>query len=67
MAKVTLFEFLNKPAGGELGKAVNKAAQEQKIPFEQKEIDTPKYKGKVFVYPKMFLTKYFKENPLPQQ
>jgi hypothetical protein len=57
---VSLFDFLGKPAGGELGKAVFEASKIRKVPSQIREISNPKYTGKVMLYPKEFLVSYFK-------
>jgi len=56
---VSLYDFLGKPAGGELGKEVFEASKLNRIPTKIREISNPKYKGKVMLYPKEFLLKYF--------
>jgi hypothetical protein len=57
---MSLYDFLGKPAGGELGKQVADAAKEAKIKFEIRPISNPKYTGNVMLYPKSFLELYFK-------
>jgi len=59
---MSLYDYLGKTAGGELGKAVNKMAMKTGIDVNTREIATPKFVGKVFLYPKYFLDMYF--NPL---
>lgn len=62
---VSLYDFLGKPAGGELGKEVFEVSKRNKIPTRIREISNPKYKGKVMLYPKEFLSKYFQQsNPI---
>ena len=56
---LSLYDYLGKAAGKELGKDVNLQAQQEKIPRSTREISNPKYKGKVMLYPKLFLDKYF--------
>ena len=56
---VSLYDFLGKAAGGELGKKVFEVSQIYKIPTKVREISNPKYKGKVMLYPKEFLSNYF--------
>jgi hypothetical protein len=56
---MSLYDFLGRPAGGELGKQVAAAAAKAKVGFETKEVSNPKYKGSVMMYPKEFLTEYF--------
>ena len=57
---MSLFDFLGKPAGGELGLEVCKEAMRQDIKMEQREISNKKYTGKVMLYPEAFLKEYFK-------
>jgi hypothetical protein len=57
---ISLYEYLGRAAGSELGKSVYKAAYLEKIPVETQEISNPKYTGKVLRYPKNFLDNYFK-------
>jgi len=56
---MSLYDFLGRAAGGELGKQVAEAATKAKVGFELKEVSNPKYKGSVMMYPKSFLTEYF--------
>jgi len=55
----SLYDYLGKAAGPELGMAVWNAAKAQKIKPEEKEVSTPKYTGKILMYPKRFLDSYF--------
>ena len=57
---MSLYEYLGRAAGSELGKSVYKAAYLEKIPVETHEVSNPKYTGKVLRYPKNFLDNYFK-------
>jgi hypothetical protein len=50
---VSLFDYLKKPAGPELGKQVSLAAMNEKIHIESKQVTTPKYKGNILIYPKI--------------
>ena len=59
---LSLYDYLGKAAGPELGKQVNETAKTKKIKYVVKEVSTPTYKGKVMMYPKSFLDNYFKEN-----
>lgn len=59
---LSLFEFLGKPAGGELGKQVFEAAKKAKIRLNTRQVANPKYTGSVMTYPQPFLEQYFKEN-----
>ena len=54
---VSLFEYLQKPAGRDLGKEVFIYSKEINLPI--RDIENPKYKGKVCLYPREFLKLYF--------
>tara|TARA_R110000824_G_scaffold15193_5_gene64035 strand:+ start:241 stop:462 length:222 start_codon:yes stop_codon:yes gene_type:complete len=56
---MSLFEYLKKPAGMELGRKVYTAAREAKIPVVTKEVKTKNYEGQVMMYPAEFLQEYF--------
>ena len=58
---ISLFDYLGKAAGSELGKKVASAAQLENIPHTIKEIDNVAYSGKIMMYPKTFLDKFFKQ------
>ena len=58
---MSLFDFLGKPAGMELGQKVCGEALRQKIKMEQREVNTKNYTGKVMLYPEVFLKEYFKQ------
>jgi hypothetical protein len=56
---LSLFDYLGKPAGSELGKQVAAAAAVDKIKFNTKYVSNPKYKGDILMYPKTWLDNYF--------
>ena len=56
---LSLYDYLGKPAGKELGANVYTAASNEKVSCTMKEVSNPKYKGKVMMYPKSFLDQYF--------
>ena len=56
---ISLYDYLGKPAGKELGANVYSSASTKKVPCTIREISNPKYKGKVMIYPKSFLDQYF--------
>ena len=56
---ISLFDYLKKPAGPELGKQVALAAMNEKIHIESKQVSNPKYKGNILMYPKSWLDNYF--------
>jgi hypothetical protein len=58
---MSLYDFLGRAAGGELGKQVAEAAAKAKVGFEIKEVSNPKYKGSIMMYPKSFLDEYFNQ------
>lgn len=55
----SLYEFLGRPAGTELGAKVAAAAAAQGIKLEEQQVSNPKYTGKVLTYPISFLEAYF--------
>ena len=57
---MSLFEYLGKPAGGDLGKKVYLAARAKNVNHSQREVSTRTYTGMVMLYPKSFLEEYFK-------
>jgi len=59
---MSLYDFLGKPAGSELGKEVYKKSVEEKVKISTREISNPKFEGKVMLYPQWFLEKYFSPN-----
>ena len=61
MEMLSLYDYLGKAAGEELGKEVWTAAAEANVPTQLREISNPKYTGKVTLYPKDFLEFYFRE------
>ena len=56
---VSLYDYLKKPAGPELGKQVAAAAMNEKIHMESKQVANYKYKGNILMYPKTWLDEYF--------
>jgi len=56
---MSLYDYLGKPAGSNLGEQVFRAASASKIPVKTKEVTTPKYKGKIMMYPENWLIGYF--------
>lgn len=57
---LSLYDFLGKPAGKELGGQVAQAAYQGGIKSQNREISNPKYTGIVHLYPKDFLDFYFR-------
>lgn len=60
VATISLFDYLKKPAGTELGIAVYQAARRARSPIGIREVTTRRYRGKVVLYTKEFLDEYFK-------
>jgi hypothetical protein len=61
MEYLSLYDYLGKPAGKELGGQVAQAAYQGGIKPQEREISNPKYTGAVHLYPKDFLEFYFRE------
>ena len=62
MAKETmmsLYDYLGRAAGSELGQKVAQAAASQKVKFEMREVSNSTYQGNVMLYPKSFLDQFF--------
>ena len=58
----SLYDYLGRPAGTDLGKQVFTESKKQNIKTIIREVKTKNYEGKVMVYPTSFLENYF--NPL---
>jgi hypothetical protein len=58
---ISLFDYLKKPAGPELGKQVALAAMNEKILIGSKQVSNSKYKGNILMYPKSWLDIYFNQ------
>jgi hypothetical protein len=61
MEYLSLYDYLGKPAGEQLGLEVAKEANKHGIQTQTREVTNPNYTGKVNLYPKDFLDFYFKE------
>lgn len=59
---VSLYDFLGKPAGKDLGSDVYSKAKSENIKTGTREVTTKNYNGKVMLYPVSFLKKYFFSN-----
>tara|TARA_Y100000389_G_scaffold152108_1_gene151978 strand:+ start:2915 stop:3181 length:267 start_codon:yes stop_codon:yes gene_type:complete len=55
----SLYEYLGKAAGKELGREVNAASRRSKQPIVKQYVEQGGYKGEVFCYTKRFLDDYF--------
>jgi len=64
MIYLSLYEYLGKAAGSDLGKEVAAAAYKANITTQTKEITNPAFAGKINLYPKDFLEFYFREPEL---
>ena len=60
MNKVSLYDYLGRAAGSELGQEVANAARKAGVKGEIREVSNPKYRGPVMLWPKAFLDLYFK-------
>ena len=56
---MSLYDYLGRAAGPELGKEVCEVAVKLKETIHEREIENPKYKGNVHLYRKEFLDEYF--------
>ena len=63
MEMLSLYDYLNRAAGSELGKKVAAEAKKQGVCIESKEISNPSYEGEILMYPKQFLVNYFDSPP----
>jgi len=61
---LSLYDYLGKAAGGKLGQQVAAAAYKANIVLECREIENPKFTGKILLYPKDFLEFYFRESDI---
>jgi len=57
---LSLYDFLKRAAGAELGKEVEQAARQKDIIIRYKSVSNPVYTGKINMYPISFLQEYFK-------
>jgi len=56
---MSLYDYLGRAAGTELGKQVCDTAVALKETIKEREISNPKYTGKVHLYRREFLDQYF--------
>ena len=56
---ISLFDYLGKPAGKEVGARVNERARELGIEDKKRFVRSKNYTGKVNLYPEAFLEYYF--------
>lgn len=62
----SLYDFLGKRAGGELGKQVFEKAKLTKVPFTTRMVSQGGYNGKVMTYPIEFLNNYFNKTTISE-
>jgi predicted Zn-dependent protease with MMP-like domain len=62
---MSLYEYLGRAAGSELGKRVAEAAMMHGVAITEREVETRTYSGKILMYPRQFLDAYF-NNKLPK-
>jgi hypothetical protein len=55
----SLYDYLGRRAGSELGKIVYQTARQDKVPMQQREVSNPLYTGKIMMYPTEWLDQYF--------
>ena len=60
MEMMSLYDYLGRAAGPELGQKVATAAAAAGVKGSMREVSNPAYKGPVMLYPKAFLDLYFK-------
>ena len=56
---ISLYDYLGKAAGKELGKQVADCATAAKIPCKTRQVSNTKYAGPIMLYPRVFLELYF--------
>ncbi len=59
----SLYEYLGKAAGPELGKQVATAATKARVKIDSHQVETKKYTGTILKYPIEFLDEYFQKLP----
>ena len=60
MKMMSLYDYLGRAAGPDLGKQVAIAAAKAGVKHEIREVSNSKYTGPIMLYPKSFLDLYFK-------
>ena len=60
MKMVSLYDYLGRAAGPDLGKQVATAAAKAGVKSEIREVSNVKYTGPIMLYPKSFLDLYFR-------
>jgi len=57
---MSLYDYLGRAAGTQLGEQVAKKAASMKVKMDTRYVKNPVYEGNVMLYPKAFLDEYFK-------
>ncbi len=60
MEMVSLYDYLGRAAGPDLGKQVATAAAKAGVKHKIREVSNTKYTGPIMLYPRSFLDLYFK-------
>ena len=60
MNMISLYDYLGRAAGPDLGKQVATAAAKAGVKSEIREVSNVKYTGPIMLYPRSFLDLYFK-------
>ncbi len=60
---LSLYDYLGKAAGSDLGKYVAEFAGLRKSKITTREIQTPRYSGKILLYEESLLDEFFTLNP----
>ena len=60
MEMISLYDYLGRAAGPDLGKQVATAAAKAGVKHEIREVSNIKYTGPIMLYPKSFLDLYFR-------
>ena len=56
---MSLYDYLGRPAGSELGQRVAAAAARNRVKYETRHVSTKTYSGDIMLYPKSFLDEFF--------
>ena len=62
MEMMSLYDYLGRAAGMQLGEQVAKVATASGVPMDTRYVSNDKYTGNVTLYPEAFLELYFKAN-----
>ena len=64
---LSLYDYLGRAAGPELGKQVAEYAKKKKVKPEIRLVANPKYTGEILLYPEFFLKEYFNKPSLERK